>query len=244
MKKQFSKLEVKFVWILSVLMSLGLNLNAQDNKFIKFKETVHDFGEIKEGVEQASHEFKFTNVGNTAIKLVDVKPSCGCTTPDWTKDEVAPGKEGIVKATYSTTNRPGPFLKTITVKAQSTDGQEEVHVLKLKGNVILTHKCAQNTNALLNSKSINLKRNTSVLHYPNPFSDKINFKIQLNENETVTFRILDLTGKEVYHKEHQNLSKGEHIFEWRPNPDVSGGLYFYQIKTLKENFSGKINYQK
>ena len=85
---------------------------------------------------------------------------------------------------------------------------------------------------------------SAIVGYPNPFSDKINFKIQLNENETVTFRILDLTGKEVYHEEHQNLSKGEHILEWRPNPDDSGGLYFYQIQTSKENHSGRIIYHK
>ena len=136
MKKYLTIQSVNWFSVLVLFMGTNFNLFAQENKNVKFIETVHDFGDIKEEVGQATHEFKFTNAGNAAIKLTDVKASCGCTTPDWTKDEVAPGKEGIVKATYSTTNRPGPFTKTITVKAQPTGGQEEVHILTIKGNVI------------------------------------------------------------------------------------------------------------
>lgn len=136
MKKYFSNHLAKINWLLALIFSLSFTLYAQDNKNVKFIETVHDFGELKEEVGQATFEFKFKNAGTTPLKLTDVKASCGCTTPDWTKDEVAPGKEGIIKATYNTTNRPGPFTKTITVKAQPNNGQEEVHVLTIKGNVI------------------------------------------------------------------------------------------------------------
>jgi hypothetical protein len=122
--------------LLGIILFLGFQTKAQENKNVKFIETVHDFGDLKEEVGQATHEFKFKNAGTTPIKLTDVKASCGCTTPDWTKDNVTPGKDGIVKATYSTTNRPGPFTKTITVKAQPENGQEEVHILTIKGNVI------------------------------------------------------------------------------------------------------------
>ncbi len=44
-----------------------------------------------------------------------VQPSCGCTAPDWTKEPIAPGKTGMVKATYGTQGRPGHFEKTMTV---------------------------------------------------------------------------------------------------------------------------------
>lgn len=126
-----------YQWIASVCMVfMGLGLYAQDNKTVKFTETIYDFGEIKEEQGQASHEFKFKNAGTVPVKLTDVKASCGCTTPDWTRDNVAPGKEGMVKAIYNTANRPGPFQKTITVKAQPENGQEEVHIITIKGNVI------------------------------------------------------------------------------------------------------------
>ncbi len=136
MKKYLSNYQAKFSWLLLAVLSLSININAQENKNVKFIETVHDFGDLKEEVGQATYEFKFKNAGSVPLKLTDVKASCGCTTPDWTKDDVAPGKEGNIKATYNTTNRPGPFTKTITVKAQPDNGQEEVHVLTIKGNVI------------------------------------------------------------------------------------------------------------
>ena len=50
-----------------------------------------------------------------------MKASCGCTTPRWTQDEIAPGGAGEVQAAYSTRGRPGPFHKTITVQYESSE---------------------------------------------------------------------------------------------------------------------------
>ena len=51
---------------------------------LKFESDKHDFGMIDEGL-QAVHEFTFTNTGNAPVILSDVRASCGCTTPSWTK---------------------------------------------------------------------------------------------------------------------------------------------------------------
>lgn len=114
----------------------GSVLYGQDNKAVKFTQIVHDFGELKEEAGNADFSFTFKNAGTVPLKLTDVKASCGCTTPSWTNEEVKPGGDGSIKASYSTMNRPGPFTKTITVKAMPTGGAEEVHVLTIKGNVI------------------------------------------------------------------------------------------------------------
>jgi ribonuclease PH len=124
MKKYLPTYQVKFNWLLLVFFTLSFNVNAQENKNVKFIETVHDFGDLKEEVGQATYEFKFKNAGSVPIKLTDVKASCGCTTPDWTKDEVAPGKDGIVKATYNTTNRPGPSRKLSLSKRNLITGKK------------------------------------------------------------------------------------------------------------------------
>lgn len=81
---------------------------------ISFKADVYDFGTIEEG-PAAEHIFTFTNTGKEAIEIQRVQPSCGCTTPDWTKEPIAPGKTGMIKASYGTQGRPGPFEKTMTV---------------------------------------------------------------------------------------------------------------------------------
>ncbi len=81
---------------------------------IDFKSESFDFGTIPEG-PSAEHVFLFKNTGKEPIVIQRVQPSCGCTAPDWSKEPIAPGKTGMVKATYGTQGRPGHFEKTMTV---------------------------------------------------------------------------------------------------------------------------------
>ncbi|MEM1137872.1 MAG: DUF1573 domain-containing protein [Bacteroidota bacterium] len=115
------------------LLNFTLFALAQEKGAIKFDKVSHNFGEIKEENGPATIEFKFKNEGKSPLKLTQVRASCGCTTPEWTKETVAPGKEGIVTASYNPKNRPGKFNKSITVK---TDGNPEVVVLRISGDVI------------------------------------------------------------------------------------------------------------
>jgi hypothetical protein len=98
---------------------------------IKLEKETHDFGTIAEGT-QASYEFKVKNVGNQPLVISAVQPSCGCTTPDWTKEPILPGKYGVIKAMYNSTGRPGPFHKSITV---TTNATAPTNVLYIKGEV-------------------------------------------------------------------------------------------------------------
>lgn len=83
----------------------------------KFNETTHDFGKVNQN-NPVTCVFEFTNSGTETISLESVQASCGCTTPDWTKDLVEVGKTGKISATYNSAN-PGSFTKTITVKFSS-----------------------------------------------------------------------------------------------------------------------------
>ncbi|MFY8037443.1 MAG: DUF1573 domain-containing protein [Cyclobacteriaceae bacterium] len=91
-----------------------------------------DFGKIKQGVP-VTHEFKFTNSGKAPLIIVNAQPSCGCTTPDWTKTPVPPGGSGFIKATFNAATA-GPFNKTITVTANTLEGAT---YLTIKGEVIV-----------------------------------------------------------------------------------------------------------
>ena len=98
---------------------------------IAFVDSLHDFGTINEG-EKATYTFKYTNTGENPLVLEDVRASCGCTLPEWTKDEIAPGGEGLIKVVYNSDGRPGEFKKTITVIANT---QAEVTLLTIMGKV-------------------------------------------------------------------------------------------------------------
>jgi hypothetical protein len=94
-----------------------------------FKTESYDFGTVEEG-PAAEHVFTFTNTGKEPLVIQRVQPSCGCTTPDWTKEPVAPGKTGMIKASYGTQGRPGPFEKTMTVFTNAG-----TRMVSFKGNV-------------------------------------------------------------------------------------------------------------
>jgi hypothetical protein len=100
---------------------LKLSTEAQPKMSLEKKE--HDFGTIEEGV-QATVSFTFKNTGNAPLVLNSVKASCGCTTPKWTKEPIAPGAEGTVTAIYNSSGRPGNFTKTITVTHNGEGGTE------------------------------------------------------------------------------------------------------------------------
>ena len=92
---------------------------------------VNDFGKIKQGTP-VSHEFKFTNTGKVPLVITNVQASCGCTTPDWSKDPIPLGQKGFIKATFSAA-AAGVFDKSVTVMANVENGTV---ILKIKGEVV------------------------------------------------------------------------------------------------------------
>ncbi len=62
--------------------------------------------------------------------ISSAQASCGCTTPNWSKEPILPGKSSKITATYNTQGRPGNFTKTITVN--SNVGTK---ILKISGMV-------------------------------------------------------------------------------------------------------------
>lgn len=123
MKKLFS------LSIFIMLFTLGFAQKPE----ITFKSKSYDFGKIKEENGPASTTFEFTNTGVAPLVINGVTASCGCTTPEWTKEPIPAGGKGVIKATYNATGRPGSFKKSITVRSNAS---EETVVLNIGGEVI------------------------------------------------------------------------------------------------------------
>lgn len=100
---------------------------------IEFTQMEHDFGDVKEEGGPITHSFEFVNKGNAPLIISNVKASCGCTTPGWTKEPVMPGEKGYVQAQYNPANRPGSFRKSLTVTSNSSTNNSSY--LYIKGNV-------------------------------------------------------------------------------------------------------------
>ncbi|MEI6507584.1 MAG: DUF1573 domain-containing protein [Bacteroidota bacterium] len=103
------------------------NKNQAD---ITFDKDVNDFGVIPQGTP-ASYTFYFKNTGKEPLIVTSASASCGCTTPEWTKEPVKAGGKGFVKATYNAAS-VGPFTKTVTVVSNA---KHTPVVLTIKGEV-------------------------------------------------------------------------------------------------------------
>lgn len=115
----------------NILVLLFISLYSVAQTSYKIDTESYDFGEMVEG-DAASHEFLITNTGKEPLIISTVRPSCGCTTPDWTKEPIMPGKTGVIKASYGTQGRVGSFNKSVTV---STNGEPSNYTLYIRGLV-------------------------------------------------------------------------------------------------------------
>ena len=107
-------------------------LFAQKAEPLLFRETVHDFGTVPEKGGPVEVEFGFINNTGQPLVLVNVEASCGCTTPEWSREPIPPGKPGFVRARFDPEGRPGFFKKNITI---TTSPEIVPVILQLTGNV-------------------------------------------------------------------------------------------------------------
>ena len=111
--------------ILLLLVAFGLSAQPK----ITFDRTQHDFGKVNEGDGAASCDFTFTNTGSAPLIIQNVSTTCGCTTPEWTKQPVNPGKTGFIKVSYDVKGRPGAIDKTITVHSNGSQAPVNLRIV-------------------------------------------------------------------------------------------------------------------
>jgi len=102
---------------------------AQAPEAIVFKETVYDFGKIPQG-KPVYHSFEVVNKSASPLKIDQVHASCGCTTPEWSKDPIAAGSSSLIKVGYNAAAE-GAFEKFITVQYNGNQSKQII----IKGTV-------------------------------------------------------------------------------------------------------------
>jgi len=125
----------------TLFMALTAVTMMAQEPVITFEKTVHDFGKINEADGRVSAIFEFKNEGMSPLVLSNVRASCGCTTPKWTREPIEPGQTGQVTVTYNPNGRPGRFQKTVTVTSNAKTPTVRVYV---KGEVIPKQAKPQN----------------------------------------------------------------------------------------------------
>ncbi|WP_201978234.1 DUF1573 domain-containing protein [Hymenobacter rubidus] len=95
---------------------------------ITFEEVKYDFGSVVQG-GTVDHTFKFKNTGTAPLVISNIGVSCGCTTPEWTKDPVMPGKTGTIAAHFNSAGKMGMQNKVLTIESNATAGSTTVSLV-------------------------------------------------------------------------------------------------------------------
>jgi hypothetical protein len=95
---------------------------------ITFEESKYDFGSVVQG-GVVDHTFKFRNTGTAPLIISNIGVSCGCTTPEWTKEPVAPGKTGTISAHFNSAGKMGMQNKVLTIESNATAGSTTVSLV-------------------------------------------------------------------------------------------------------------------
>lgn len=111
---------------------VSTEISADQMPILTLDEEAQEFGVVKEG-EVVTRTYSFTNTGKTPLIIQSVQASCGCTTPEYSKNPIAPGKKGTVKVSFDSAGQLGQQHKIVTV----TSNAEKRHtLLHLRGEVI------------------------------------------------------------------------------------------------------------
>jgi hypothetical protein len=102
-------------------------LQPTDDKFpvMAIDTPTVDLGKITEG-DTIIHVYNFKNTGNMPLVLSNVSASCGCTTPSYSKEPVAPGNKGFITVRFNSKGKDGKLHKTITAFANTKPAENMV----------------------------------------------------------------------------------------------------------------------
>lgn len=180
---------------------------------ITFERTEHDFGKINEADGRVTTIFSFKNEGMDPLVLSNVRASCGCTTPKWTREPIEPGQTGEITVTYNPNGRPGRFQKTITVTSNAKDNATTK--LYIKGEVIpkpakpVNQYTVQMGELSLKSKSINFgdikKGGNPSMEIEYASHTDHNLKVELFTRPADTYLISQVSLQEVKPQETGKL---------------------------------------
>ncbi len=88
--------------------------DPQSGPRLQLSQREWDFGQIWTG-DPCKIDLGMKNVGDAPLKILDIKSSCGCTTAEPGKRELAPGESDTMTVTYDTNKTAKAVKHTVTI---------------------------------------------------------------------------------------------------------------------------------
>jgi len=125
---------MKKLFLIASLFVSVLAVQAQDKKaddLIKMNTEKYDFGKIKHNVPVTTF-FEIKNISDKPVVIENAWAGCGCTTPEWPKEPIAPNGTVKLKVGYNAAAL-NHFDKDVFIKLA---GVNEPKVVKISGDVL------------------------------------------------------------------------------------------------------------
>ncbi len=124
---------MKKLLLLAAVFSTGFTAMAQQkaDEVIKVNADKYDFGKIKQGSPVTTY-FTITNTSDKPITIENAWAGCGCTTPEFSKEPIAPNSTSKLKVGYNAAAM-GHFEKDVNVKIA---GVQDAKIVKITGEVV------------------------------------------------------------------------------------------------------------
>lgn len=90
-------------------------------------KSIHDFGEISRG-EIVVCSFRVKNTGKNMLIINKIETSCGCTTLNWDRKPIKPGKEKKIEVEFNSDGRYGKQYKVISIFANIPEKVKDLAV--------------------------------------------------------------------------------------------------------------------
>jgi uncharacterized protein (DUF58 family) len=189
-------------------------------KFEVIGGETYDWGKVKapkEGFLEAT--IRMRNAGESGVlKLVEIRPGCGCTKTDPDKTELNAGEVSTMNVKLNISpSQNGPLSKNITVR--STDGKDTAtHYLILKADIVRALSMSQPYFAFSDLKVGSESTST----------------IKITNNETVPIKVSEVLADGMA----VNLAKGKVI-----KPDESLEVVARVTPSKSGQFTGKLSFK-
>lgn len=118
-----------FSFFIALTTMIGFSAVAGDSgAVITFDNTKHDFGNIKASAGKVTATYRFTNTGTKPLVIISVtNGGCGCTTPSYPKEPIAPGKSGEITIKFDPSGRRGEFNREVKVKTNASKKRNSLY---------------------------------------------------------------------------------------------------------------------
>ncbi len=144
---------------------------------IEFETVEHNFGHVGPETNNLC-EFRFTNTGNSTLKIGEITSTCGCTPYSLAKKEYAPGESGILKVNYFSEKQRGQTTKQLFVHSNDRASSKVTLAIKANIKIQVSHE-PKTLNLLLKQENANCPQLTLSSIDNQPFSIK-SFKSTAN----------------------------------------------------------------